>query len=861
MKRNEKLFLLLMIAILTFALAACGSSGGKDNPPTDGDTTDLDNTDTDTATDGDLTEDESTEAEETAEDEAETEADTDADTPPTCTVGSVNLPLNYACNKNSECASGVCYFFDLGYELPYGVCTHACTAPARKAEEACPDTMTCEEQETDKFYCTPKKGSDKKPIIGPGDGSLNRYESCWGDSDCGSQICWGFSDSSSTWFCSVDCGTDATVCGECGTCQEFTLETGKAKRCVPKGTGAAGVACSYELDCASDLCFPGSSQYCSATCDTAVADACPTGLTCKAVNDTTNLCLKNEDIDTPVGSACSYNYECVTSTCLQSSTENTYCSQECTPSNTKDAAACPEGLTCTTIEGLGSYCLLNADTNRPTGTACDSSANFQCAGGVCFDIDDATSYCTESCSQATRKVQGSCPADFNCAPVAETTNYCLKTADSSAAFGDECAENWQCESGICYAGACNQTCTYTLPERKTPIGCPADNTCEMVKDQFLCFPNTSLGQADEGQACTYDHECKPGLFCKDLGQEMTDTALFLYASDATTDLANNSDIDLDAGNLFSKLTYTFATAGTYYIAVKSEWGSGDYLLTATRALPAGRKILPTEVEPNNDQATATTLEIPGVIKGTLESKTDVDYYKFEALAGDVLTFETGYIINPPVQCAAIPTCPAATPIATLPATLEGTLTGDSAINFRGCTGYNEAGPEAAYALAMTAGESVHIRVSSTSTSDLSIGVGLNCYSCTTGTDSFEGNVNHEDMLFTAPLTATYWIVVDSTEAAASPIPFKLEITTDLATECSQSSYPATGCCLDATTRSTCDRFGYLHSESCGGDAPSCAFTPGILWLPPEYSCTTSDADQTDPDGIYPRDCPVMPNRR
>ena len=156
----------------------------------------------------------------------------------TCTIGAKGLALNDACNTNAECESGLYYYFELGYDIPYGVCTKACTAPATKAEENCPTTMTCEKQGTDKLYCTPKSDAQGNALVGPGNGSMDRYEPCWENPDCDSKLCY-YIPNSATSFCSLDCSKDATICGTCGSCVETTDSDNKTVHvCVPQGKTA-----------------------------------------------------------------------------------------------------------------------------------------------------------------------------------------------------------------------------------------------------------------------------------------------------------------------------------------------------------------------------------------------------------------------------------------------------------------------------------------------------------------------------------------------------------------------------------------------------------------------------------------------
>ena len=112
------------------------------------------------------------------------------------------------------------------------------------------------------------------------------------------------------------------------------------------------------------------------------------------------------------------------------------------------------------------------------------------------------------------------------------------------------------------------------------IDCPTNFSCKLVKEDRRCFPTSSIGQTLEGAACTYNHECKDGLYCQNYFQAKTNTIIAIYKAGETTPLATNDNIS--STDRFSKLTQTFATAGTYYITVKSSGSStGDYKLTAT----------------------------------------------------------------------------------------------------------------------------------------------------------------------------------------------------------------------------------------------------------------------------------------
>ena len=99
-----------------------------------------------------------------------------------------------------------------------------------------------------------------------------------------------------------------------------------------------------------------------------------------------------------------------------------------------------------------------------------------------------------------------------------------------------------------------------------------------------------------------------------------DTKLFIYADDCTTELA----FDDDGGpSLFSRIEYTFADAGTYYVVVTgySDNSTGFYVLTATACPP------PPEVLEGSETCFDGVCLVPATDRSVLGDTTDnIDDY-------------------------------------------------------------------------------------------------------------------------------------------------------------------------------------------------------------------------------------------
>jgi len=116
---------------------------------------------------------------------------------------------------------------------------------------------------------------------------------------------------------------------------------------------------------------------------------------------------------------------------------------------------------------------------------------------------------------------------------------------------------------------------------------------------------------------------------------VSDTKLYLYDTDGSTQLSYNDD---GGTGYYSLIAYTITTDGTYYVKVTGYTSSytGDYLLTMTSAAP---QVDP--YEPNNTLATATAIASGDSLVGPMiDPGGDVDLYVFTGTAGYFVSAQT-----------------------------------------------------------------------------------------------------------------------------------------------------------------------------------------------------------------------------
>lgn len=132
-------------------------------------------------------------------------------------------------------------------------------------------------------------------------------------------------------------------------------------------------------------------------------------------------------------------------------------------------------------------CVLDTDCGDPL---------LICEGGQCIARCDA-------------------PGAFAC-PTGDVCNPTNGRCTAAVAFGDTCADDWQCETGICaqtnFTGGAQSFCT-TLCGRTSE--CPSSFSCLEVNELRHCLPNTAFNPAPTFATptpgmCTNGNTCQSG---------------------------------------------------------------------------------------------------------------------------------------------------------------------------------------------------------------------------------------------------------------------------------------------------------------------------------------------------------------
>lgn len=167
--------------------------------------------------------------------------------------------------------------------------------------------------------------------------------------------------------------------------------------------------------------------------------------------------------------------------------------------------------------GRGDFCLGYPDGGGYCGTSC--RVNGDCnAGDICAPLSGGARNCVRvdgtrpDCSTAPMT---GCTNDSQCGASEvcdRDTGNCVAAPTDRGSLGDPCATGDECNSGVCFAGACSRSCDWL-----DPTSCPAGHYCSGSATgscgDGLCLPGTP-GAGAVGAACEDNTECA-GLFCAD----------------------------------------------------------------------------------------------------------------------------------------------------------------------------------------------------------------------------------------------------------------------------------------------------------------------------------------------------------
>ena len=224
----------------------------------------------------------------------------------------------------------------------------------------------------------------------------------------------------------------------------------------------SGGLSSLRSDDEAGICalYPGAGTDCTTT-------GCPSGYDCTA-----GTCVMRMGMSGAQCATCASGSDCANGVCLGYPDMNGYCGADCTT-----AADCASGSQCIAISGVRNQCV------RVVGSS-------------------------PSCTATTP----GCRTDANCSPTQRcnaSTGMC-EARPMGAGLGTPCSNGSTCSSGICFAGACSETCDWLNPA-SCPSGFYCNGQATGTCNSGLCLPGTASTGA-QGEACGDNTDCA-SLFC------------------------------------------------------------------------------------------------------------------------------------------------------------------------------------------------------------------------------------------------------------------------------------------------------------------------------------------------------------
>lgn len=369
--------------------------------------------------------------------------------------GRSHIAVGGPCKLDESCVTGVCLRESRQREQRQwqgGYCSGNC------AKEECP-SGSCLRLEDGRSYCV---------------------SSCSNAADCRD----GYVCSTSVEACLPDCRLGWS-CGSTLTCN---AETGMCDP-PPVTPGPVGAPCTWNAECASDLCTPeegpsGPTHWPDGACTSDCSSAsCPNGSTCVHFESGQAFCSPScTSSDT-----CRSNYVCsAIGACLP----------DC-----RLGWSCGTALACNAKTGT---CDLSPVTPGPIGAPC--TWNVDCTSELCTPEKSTagpTYWTGGACTQDCTTV--SCPSGSACVPFEPTGAYCVASCGASVG----CRSGYVCALDV-------QGC---LPDCRLGWSCGTSLVCEAATG--LCIP-PSTGTPD---AAT-DAGASPDAWPADPGQRPDATGGF-----------------------------------------------------------------------------------------------------------------------------------------------------------------------------------------------------------------------------------------------------------------------------------------------------------------------------------------------
>jgi V8-like Glu-specific endopeptidase len=265
-------------------------------------------------------------------------------------------------------------------------------------------------------------------------------------------------------------------------------------------------ACSDGAAPAGPEACNGRDDDCNAAIDDLPNCACTGGAapgaeTCNGIDDDCNGVV--DDPCRRLGESCGADTECGSGMCVDLGAGRV-CTANCTASG---AAPCPDGGYCDAPACGTGMCRPAGDGGgAPLGTACVNGG--ECASRFCAALPGGGAVCARPCTPGTL----SCFAGEVCLGLVDACGACVEpgAAPPPRGFGEPCAVDTDCWSGLCFTdgdpAACGADCAY----RYCAEWCGAAGECP---DGSHCRDGVCVRgpRSDVGESCVSDLDCVAGI--------------------------------------------------------------------------------------------------------------------------------------------------------------------------------------------------------------------------------------------------------------------------------------------------------------------------------------------------------------
>jgi len=329
-----------------------------------------------------------------------------------------------------------------------------------------------------------------------------------------------------------------------------------AALCACSGTSIGekleiGAPCEGRDDlCQSGLCYSVDSgtSLCTAAC--AVGMECPAGYFCEKTPDRDSLCLPvgiggrcAKDGECPAGHHCDIDSNrcyirvqrdlcgpCTSSkqcpeggVCHAAATGERFCTRAC------DAAACPAGHSCETIDGAAAkQCIPASNTcsaGKPLCSPCRGDSECGAFTDLCVrNLQSQEQFCAKSCQPGA---SDACPPGFNCLGLGGAGRGPFQCVPNSGSCADYCdSDDPEAVRRMCGLGrSCDVAARHcqSASDGRLCASCEDDDGCPSTDNSTRCVVNNCTDCPYKGEkfcatTCSGPGAaCPPGFTCVGLG--------------------------------------------------------------------------------------------------------------------------------------------------------------------------------------------------------------------------------------------------------------------------------------------------------------------------------------------------------